>query len=98
MLCNDRDKTVSHIISERRKLATRECKNKHEWLERAIHRELCKKLKFMHTDKCYIHKPEFALEKKTHRILWNYELQIVHSAQDRRPDVVSINNGQCYVS
>ena len=34
-----------------------------------IHRELCKKLKFDHTNKRYMHNPESVLENETHKLL-----------------------------
>ena len=34
-----------------------------------IHRKWCKKVKFDHTNKCYIHKPESALENETQNSL-----------------------------
>ena len=36
--------------------------------------ELCKRLKFDHTDKCYMHKPESVLENKRHKILLDFLL------------------------
>ena len=58
-LCVDTDVMVNHIISERRKLAQKEYKTKHDWVGKVIHWELCKGLKFDHTSKLYIHKPEW---------------------------------------
>ena len=37
--------------------------------------KLCKKLKFDYFTKWYIHKPESVLENKSHKILWDFELQ-----------------------
>ena len=53
-LCGDRDKTINHIISECSKKSTR--------LDttgggKAIHWELCKKLKFDPLTKIYMHNP-----------------------------------------
>ena len=39
-----------------------------------IHSELSKKLKFEHTTKWYIHKPESVLENKMHKMLWDFEV------------------------
>ena len=50
-LCGDRDKTSTHIISECSKLAPKEYKNRHDWLGKVIHWEMCKKLKFDYTNK-----------------------------------------------
>ena len=37
--------------------------------------ELCKKFKFDHTNKWYIHNPESILENETHEIFWGFEIQ-----------------------
>ena len=47
-LCGDRDETINHIISECSKLA-QEYKTRHNWVGKAIHWKMCKKLKFDHT-------------------------------------------------
>ena len=55
-LCGDRDETINHIISECSKLAPKEYKTRHDWVGRVIHWEMCKKFKFDHTNKRYMHK------------------------------------------
>ena len=45
---------------------TKEIQERHEWVRKEIHCELCKKLKFHHTNKRYRDKPEVALENETH--------------------------------
>ena len=72
-----RDETINHIISERSKLAQKEYKTRHDWVEKVIYGELCKKLKFDHTNKWYFYNPESLLENKTHKILWDFEIQII---------------------
>ena len=43
---------------------------------KAIHLELCKRVKFGHVDKWYIHKPKSGIEKeKSHGILWGFDKQ-----------------------
>ena len=77
-MCGERDETVNHIISECSKLAQREYKTRHDWVGKVIHRELCKKFNFHHSTKWYMHKPESVLENKTHKILWDFEVQTDH--------------------
>ena len=60
-VCGDRDETINHIISECSKLAEKEYKTRHDWVGKVIYRELCKKLKFDHTSKWYMHNPESVL-------------------------------------
>ena len=85
--CVDRDATINHIISECSKLARKEYQTRHDWVGKVIHWEQCKKLKFDQTNKCYMHKLESILEKETHKVLWNSEMQIPAI----RPDLVIIN-------
>ena len=42
---------------------------RHDWVEKVIHSELCKKFKFDHTKKWYVHNPESVLENETQKIL-----------------------------
>ena len=38
-LCGNRDKTIDHIINEYSKLAQKEYKTRHDWVEKVIHWE-----------------------------------------------------------
>ena len=69
-LCSNRDETINHIISECSKLAPKEYKIKYNRVRKGIHRELCKKIKFDHTNKCYMHKPESGQKNKTYNPQW----------------------------
>ena len=64
-LCSDRDETSNHIISECSKLAQKEYKTRHDWVGKVIHWEMCKKFKFDHTNKWYMHNPAPILENDT---------------------------------
>ena len=64
-----RDEVINQIIRECSKLAQKEYKTRHEWVEKVIYGELYKKSKFDHATKCYNHKPESVLENQTHRLL-----------------------------
>ena len=55
---------------------------------KVIHWELCKKMKFDLTTKCYMHNPESALENEAHKILWDFEIQMDQLISARRPDLV----------
>ena len=65
-LCGDRDETINHIINECSKLAQKEYKARHDWVGKGIHWEMCKKFKFDHTNKWYMHNPAPVLENDTH--------------------------------
>ena len=81
-LCGDRNETINHIISEYNKLAQKEYKSRHDWVGKVIHWEMCKKFKFDHTNKWYMHNPAAVLKNDTHKLLWDF---------DRRPDLIIIN-------
>ena len=56
-------------MNECSKLAEKEYKIKHDWIGKVTHWELCKKLKFDHTTKWYVDKPELVFDNEMHRIL-----------------------------
>ena len=45
--------------------------------------ELYKRLKFNHSIKWYMHKPESILENETHEILWGFKIQIPTRKSDQ---------------
>ena len=63
-LCSDRGETINHI-RECSKLARKEYKTRHDWVGKVIHWEMCKKFKFDHTNKWYMHNPAPVLENDT---------------------------------
>ena len=60
-LCGDKDETINRIINKCSKLAQQEYKSRHNWVGRVIHWEICKKFKFHHTNRWYMHN-----QKTTH--------------------------------
>ena len=91
-LCGDRDETIDHIISECSKLVQREYKARDDWVGKVIHWEMCKKFKFDHTNKCYMHNPAPVLENDTHKLLWDFDIQTDHLISATRQDLIIINN------
>ena len=65
-------------------------KTRHDWVGKVIHWEMCKKFKFNHTNKCYMHNPAAILENDTHKLLW--DIQTDHLILARQPDLIVINN------
>ena len=53
--------------------------------------ELCKKLKFDHTNKWYMHNPESVLENETNIVLWDFEIQTDHLISARQSDLMIVN-------
>ena len=52
------------------------------------------KFKFDHTNKSYMHNPAPVLENKTHKLLWDFDIQTDHLIPTRRPDIIVINNNK----
>ena len=67
--CGDRHKTINHIISGCSKLAQKEYKARHDCVGNVIHWEMCKKFKFDHANKWYMHNPAPVLENDTNKLL-----------------------------
>ena len=78
-------------MNECSKLAQREYKARHDWVGKVILRDMCKKFKFDHINKWYKHNPTPALEKDTHKLLWDFNIHTDHLISDRRPDLIIIN-------
>ena len=74
---------INHIISECSKGETR-------WVGKVIHWEMCKKLKFDHTNKWYMHNPAPVIENDTHKLLWDFDIYTCLILA-RRPDLLKIN-------
>ena len=83
------DEKDNQRLSEYGKLVKKEeYKNKHDWVDKVIYWELCKKLKFQQTYKWYLHKSESVFENKRHNISWDIEIQTDHPIQARWPDLI----------
>ena len=54
-LCDDKDETNNHIRREFSKLVQKEYKTRYDWVGKVIHWEMCKKFKFDHRNKWYMH-------------------------------------------
>ena len=90
-LCDDRDETINHIISECSKLAQKEYKARNDWVGKVVHLEMYNKFKFDHTNTWYMHNPAPVLENDTHKLLWDFNIQTDHLIPVRRPDLIIIN-------
>ena len=90
-LCGERDETINYIISECSKLTQEEYKARHHWVGKVIHWELCKKFRFDHFNKWYMHNPAAILENETHKLLWDFNIQTDHLIPTRRSDLIIIS-------
>ena len=89
-LCGDREEIINHMINKCSKLPQKEYKTRHDWVGKLIHWEMCKKFRFDHTNKWYMHNAAPVL-KITHKILWNLDIHTDHLISTRRPDLIIIN-------
>ena len=90
-LCGDIDETINHIIRECSKLAQKEYKARRDWVGKLIYWKMCKKTRFDHANKWYMHNPPPVLENDTHKLLWDFDKQTDHLISARRPDLIIIN-------
>ena len=65
--------------------------NRQDWVGKVIHRDLCKKFKFDHTNKWYMQKSESVLKNETQKLLCDFEIQTDHLISAIRPDLIIIN-------
>ena len=82
-LCRDREETINHTISEYNKLVQKEYQAKLDSVDKVIPRKLCKKLKFDHSNKWYMHNTVSVLEKETCKPLWDFDVQMDHQISAR---------------
>ena len=82
------------MTSECSKLMQKAYKTRYDWVEKVIHWELCKKFKFEHTNKWYMHNPKSVLENEMLKLLWDFEIQTDHLISARRPDLVIVDKNK----
>ena len=63
-------------------------------MDKVIHLELCKKFKFDHTKKWYMHNAASVIENDTHKLLWDFDIHADHLISARKPDLIIINNNK----
>ena len=96
-LCGNRDETINHIISECSKLAQKRYKARHDWVGKVIHWEMCKKFKFDHANKWFMHNPVPVLENDTHKLLWDFDIETDHLISTKRPDLYQQKKKICKI-
>ena len=60
-------------------------------MAKVIHWELCKKFKFDHKSKWYVHNTESVLKNEMYKPLWDFDIQTDHLISTRRPDPMTVN-------
>ena len=79
-LCRDRDETINLIISARLKLAQKECKTRHDWVGKVIHRSCAKNLT-----------RRISGTGTTLNLYWDIKIQMVYIVSARWPEQVIVN-------
>ena len=74
---------INLMISKCSQLAQKEYKRRHDWVGKVIQWEMCKKLKFDHMNKRYMHNSASVLENDTHKLFWDFEIQMAHQISAR---------------
>ena len=83
-----KEETINYKISKCNKLAQKKYKARHDWVGKVIHWEMCKKFKFDHANKWYMHKPAPDLENDTHKLVWDFNIQTDPLIWARGPDLI----------
>ena len=87
-LCNERNETVSHIVSECKMLAQNHYKNwRHDKIAQILHWKLCQLYCFDCSEKWYEHEIEKVLENDDVKILWDFKIQTDKVLEHSRPDI-----------
>ena len=89
-MCGKVDETINHLISECSKMAQKEYKNRHDWVGRRIHWDICRTFGVNVSEKWYNHEPESVVENDTCKVLWDFAIQTDHVIEARRPDLILI--------
>ena len=87
-MCNEKEETIFHILSECPKLAQSEYKKRHDKVAQLVHWNLCIRYGLEHKRNWYEHVEETVTENNKAKILWDFSIQTDHVIQARRPDII----------
>ena len=97
-MCDERDETVAHIVSECSQLAQNDYKKcRHDKIAAIIHWNYCKKFGFACTEKYYEHFVETkmkVLENDEVKLLWDFSVQAENRTEHNKPDIVVLDKKQ----
>ena len=93
-LRGESDEMINDIISECGKLIQKEYKSRHDWVGKVIHSDMCKKFKFDHTNKWYMHNPTPVQRNYTRKLLWDFDIHTDPLISHRRPDLIIIKKNR----
>ena len=90
-MCNERDETIFHILSECSKLAQSDYRKRHDKVAQNVHWNICKKFELPHAKNWYDHVAEKVTENNKAKVLWDFTIQTDHVIEARRPDIVVLD-------
>jgi hypothetical protein len=90
-LCREKGESVSHIVSECKKLAQKEYKKRHDNVARYIHWLLLGKYSLERSEKWYEHEPDRVVESNVVKILWDFMIQCDRYIEHRKPDILVVD-------
>ena len=98
-MCQNKDETVTHLVSECSKMAQREYKGRHDKVASAVHWGLAKKYGLSHAEKWYDHRADSVSENQSVKLLWDFNIQTDKVIHARRPDIVLVKKleKQCLI-
>ena len=90
-LCGEREETISHITTVRKKLAQKQYKNwRHDQVARVVYRKLCQNYDLQCNETWYDHSPDAVMENDPVKLLWNFGIQTDQHLDQNRSDIVVI--------
>ena len=87
-MCDEKGKTVNHIICECSKLTQKEYKRRHDNVARIFHWEICKEYDLPRAEQWYNHEPEGVTENESIKVSWDFNINMDYEIAHRRPDIV----------
>jgi hypothetical protein len=90
-ICQERDETTNHILSECEMLAGRNYKWRHDRVCKLIHYETCQKYGLQCASKWWDHVPEKVTENDEVKLLFDFDIQVDRDIHHRRPDIIIFN-------
>ena len=102
-MCDERDETIAHVVSECKVFAQNEYKKlRHDKVAAILHWELCKKYGFALSGKSYEHfvdKERKVLENDRAKLLWDWSVQTDVKLDHNKPDLILLvkETKTCYI-
>ena len=95
-MCGEGDETVSHIVSECKKLVQKQYRCwRHDKVAQVIHWDLCGKLGYDREENYYNHEAQPVYESTNNKLLWDFKIQTDNKIEHNKPDIVVLDKIEC---